>query len=538
MPLTESKIYRVNVSSDALTATLSVNGDTPPDGPIAEDIIKEVGVLGIIVDEQGTRNIEAYVSALNKNQIPEPIIIAQGTPPTHDKNGRIEKLFDKVLEENAETKALEGESDKEAESVKEDTSVKEGGPEGAGEPGEGCSPRADVKAQSHYERSSIINVKKDQPLIRIIPPDRGTDGTDVYGKPIPRKLGREAYLRLGNNVRQEEDIIYADTNGKVECTIEKIWVDEKLEIKSNVDFSVGNIDFDGDIEIPKNILDLFKVCTRSSITVRGVIEAACVHADLDINGLGGMTGKEKGEYSAGRDINAKYITNAKVQAGRNITVYSEVVHCDLVCNGMLTVENGPLVGGRSVVKKGLKIKHLGSEAGTKTLVEVGVDADLKAKYEEVAPVVKVKRIKAQKVRQTVEPLMRNQKHLNSEQKEKATELLYMASELEEEAEGLVEELRQVYQKAEEESVQEIEVTGRMYAGVTIRFPRVEAVVTREFKGPLKIVPRKVQGVLRVVAIESENGSTHTLDTGSAGDDFWEAMMELLAPPSEPDQKPA
>ena len=498
MPVTANKLFRINVSNDKLTATLSLNSDVSPSDVSAEEIEKEITNLEIRIDEQGKKNIAQFAAELAQQEAPEVVVVAQGVPPQHDENGRIEKLYESPAEE---------------------------------------AGASDDQIQNYYDRSNIISVKKDQQLLRLIPPVDGTDGNDIYGKSIPRKLGREVQIKSGSGVEQQNDIIIATMSGKLECTAEKIWIVDKLEISGDVDFSVGNVNFGGEIEIRKNVLDLFKVHSKSTITVHGIVEAAEVHAGKDLNSLGGVAGKEKGEICAGQNINAKYITNAHVRAGQDIKVYAEIVNCDLACKGSLTIEKGPLVGGHTLAFKGVTIKDLGSEADVKTLVEVGIDEDLRLKYDKSMPEIQLLRRKAEKVRRVVEPLLQNRKYLNSEQKEKATELIYLASELDEQAESLTEELRGDYQKTIEDAVFEIEVTGTLHTGVTVRFPRIEAFITSPLAGPLKIVPRKVEHTLQILAVDKNSGSTHTLTAGITNDPMWDTLEKLFGPLPDPVDKP-
>ncbi|MCP4709423.1 MAG: DUF342 domain-containing protein [Planctomycetes bacterium] len=495
MPLTANKLFRVTVSNDNLTATLSLNLEAPPGAISAEEILSQVEELGILVDDDGQKNIEVLSEAFTQEETPEPIVIARGTPPQNDTKGIVEKLYDK-----------------------------------ASESGESSGDEPD--RQSHYDRTDIVTVTKDQQVIRLVPPIPGTNGQDVYGKEIPRKLAREVRVRLGTNVRQEQEYIISDCDGVLEYKGDKVWVNSKLEIAGNVDFSVGNIDFSGDIFISKNVQDLFKVRSGNDIVINGVAEAAEVHADQDLEVVNGMTGKDKGIFSAGRDLKGKYITNAKVQAGHNIEIRTEIVQSQVVCGGQLIVEHGSLVGGRIVAAGGVKVKDLGSEANVKTIIEVGIDEDVRTKYDEVADEVKLRRLKAEKVRKVVEPLLQNQKHLTADQKEKATELLYQASELEDSAEQMVEELREVVKLSEERTVAEIEVFGKVYSGVTIRFPQVETAITKTLSGPVKIAPRKIDGSLRVASVDDQSGNVRDLGAMPFDNEFWESLEELLRVDSE------
>lgn len=493
MPVTESKTFRINVSKDRLTATLSVNTASPPGAYTPKQIAEEVSALDITIDEQGNLNLEEFCKKLAENTMPEPVVIAQGTPPVHAKNGQIQKLF--ALPDAPESPEAENEQN---------------------------------QTQSFYDRSDIVNVEKGQELVKLIPPQAGEDGLDVYGKAIPHKLGREVQLKLGPNVEQKADIVYATTSGKLEFSLEKISVNEILEIAGNVDFSVGNIHFPGDVVIRKNVLDLFKVHSESTIAVHGVVEAAEIQAGKDVVCTGGVAGKEKGVIIAGGEIQCKYITNAKVRAGKNIIVHTEIVNCDLICKGSVTIENGKLVGGNTIATGGLKAKILGSDAGVKTRIEVGADDELRQTFERVAPEIKVLRHKATKVRQVVEPLLRNQKVLNAEQKEKATELLYTSYELDEKAENLIQELRKADEIAKERAVALVEVLGDVYSGVMLFFPRLEAMITQPLKGPVKFEPRKIDGTLQIAAVDCNTGSTYAIHSGHTSDEFWNKLDELLS----------
>lgn len=512
--LTASKILRVNVANDKLTAALTLNGDAVTKVLTAEEIIQEIKHLDIRIDKAGIKNIEKFAAAMVQERVPEAAVIARGQAPIPDKNGQLKKLFDDPAEH----------SEQPDDAAPNDQS-KPTDDQGAHE----------VDGKSHYERSSIVTVKAQQKFMLVVPPETGTDGTDVYGQPIPRKLGREVSFRLGSNVERKEDHLVATCAGRLEIVSEKISVNTKLEIPGNVDFSVGNIDFPGEVIIAKNVLDLFKVHSDSTVVVKGLIEAAEVHAGEDLYGTGGMAGKEKGVFSADRDIHAKYITNATVQAGNDVSVRVEIVNCDLQCKGRVIIEAGALIGGHTMAAGGADLKDLGSEAGVKTLLEVGMDAELRAKCDEVAPAIKKARRQAEKTRQIVEPLLANQKHLNAEQKEKATELLYNSYELEDSVKGMLEDLKSVYEASLERAHEEIIIAGTIFPGVTIRFPKATVTIRHSYCGPLKIVPQKAKGQLKIVAIDANTGSVHDLKASPVNEEFWETLNKLLAPP-KPEEK--
>jgi len=491
MVLTASKLFRVDVSSDGMTALLARNSDSPCRGT-PDQVLADLNALSIKVNPDLKKNIESFCSTLSTPGKLEPVVIARGTPPVADKNGKIEKLYSQDSEKT--------------------------------EPSAEDQPSS---RQSHYDRSTILTASAGQPLLKIIPPVSGSDGCNVYGKSVPRKLGIEAKVTLGPNVELKGDTVFSTAAGRISYDSNKIWVSPKLDVPGNVDFSVGNIDFSGEIEIVKNVLDLFKVKSDSTITIHGMAEAAEIRAGIDLIVKGGIIGKEKGIFFAGRDIYSKYITNANVRAGQNIIVHSEIVNSTVVCKGRLEVEHGKLVGGHTTATGGILVKELGSDANIKTLVEVGVDEAIRQLCVSLEPEIKKRRQKAHKVMQTVEPLLQNKKYLNPEQREKATELLYTAEELKDQAEEMVGQIRKAYEESIGQATPDVEILEAVYPGVTIRFPRFQTLIKQALGGPLKIKPVRVEHEWIILAVDTKTNSKHELDLGINTDPLWSLLDEIL-----------
>ena len=76
------------------------------------------------------------------------------------------------------------------------------------------------------------------------------------------------------------------------------------------------------------------------------------------------------------------------------------------------------------------------------------------------------------------------------------------------------------------------MTGQLFAGVTIQFPRGECCITTPIKGPVKIIPQKIKKNTRIVSVNSNTGETTILDTNGIAGELWNAMDELLGPPKE------
>ncbi len=57
-----------------------------------------------------------------------------------------------------------------------------------------------------------------------------------------------------------------------------------------MDFSTGNIDFEGDVRVLKGIRDIFEVRATGNIEVGGLIEASTIDAGGSVFAKGGMAG--------------------------------------------------------------------------------------------------------------------------------------------------------------------------------------------------------------------------------------------------------
>ena len=81
---------------------------------------------------------------------------------------------------------------------------------------------------------------------------------------------------------------------------------------------------------------------------------------------------------AGNDIVSKYIESANVEA-RNDIKCEAIMHCDIKCGNKLELggKKGLLVGGTVRVGKLVELKYLGSQMSTATVLEVGIDPNLR-----------------------------------------------------------------------------------------------------------------------------------------------------------------
>ncbi len=365
------------------------------------------------------------------------------------------------------------------------------------------------EADSHYDRCNVPIASAGQAIARVDEPAR---------------------TELGPNTAWAPDgvTVVATASGQVRTHESRIWIDEVLGIAGDVDFKTGNVDYARDICISGCVRDLFKVTCGGTIRVVRDVEAAEVRAAIDLLVTGAISGKEKGHCYAGHDVHARYIRNASVDAGNDVVAVNEISQSRVICGGRVRLDRGAIMAGHITAVGGVTCHSLGCSSDSQTIIEAGVDPALRSLAAEHAPQIDADIKQIAKIRETVEPLMRHQKGLTAQQKEKATELLYNAAEVEERNQATIDLLRKAHAAAAARCKEEIDVSGTIESGVVIRFRGVEAEVPSGIRGPMRIVPRAVGGSRQIVVTHRGSASGFGLETRQVPDPVMDALERVIA----------
>jgi len=329
----------VVVSEDKMAAFVIL---TPPEAggspPTLEAIVKALHSKGVVWGLNENRIRELVENPVYNAQIQ----VAEGVPAVNGKNGEVKFLFD-INKERKPT-------------IMEDGTV------------------------NYKEMNLVDNVAKGQKLAELIPPVPGKHGKNVVGTELKAIDGKRAYIPRGRNVVLSDDgnELFAAIDGQLMYVDGKINVFPTYEVPANVDNSTGNIKFVGNVTVRGNVLSGFEIEAGGNIEVDGVVEAAFLKAGGDIIIRRGMHGNGKGVLIAGNNIVSKYIESASAQAQNDIKCEA-IMHCDIKCGNKLELSGrkGLLVGGIARVGKLVELKYLGSQMSTVTIVEVGVDPNLR-----------------------------------------------------------------------------------------------------------------------------------------------------------------
>jgi len=221
----------------------------------------------------------------------------------------------------------------------------------------------------------LKTVEKDQLLAVKIPATKGVDGKDVLGNVID-STGKDKNLPRGKFTYTSDDglSLFAETGGRIMREKDRLNVENILAITGDIDFSTGNIEFGGDIAISGDVLTGFRVQSDGDIRVKGVIEGAEVISRKGSIIIGrGVVGQDKARLLAAEDVNAEFINEALVEAGRDVEVGEYIMNSIISAgNEVRAVKGrGSIIGGKVYAEKSIEAKVIGSSSNIKTDIKVG-----------------------------------------------------------------------------------------------------------------------------------------------------------------------
>ena len=360
-PIAES--IQLSISSDKMLVFMtafpgSEGGELLTKDEILSELKLQKIVTGILEDV-----IENFIA--NKEFCKE-IVICKGKPATQGTDAKIEYFFNR----NLNTKPKKN----------EDGSV------------------------DYHSLDTISGVEKGQRLALLTKEIPGENGYDVCGNIMKPRDVKTIKLEYGNNIEISEDKteLFSAVTGHASLVGTKVFVSDTFEVPADVDNGTGDIDFSGSVHVKGNVKSGFKVVAQGDIIVDGVVEGAHLIADGQIIIKRGIHGMTKGILEAKSNIISKFIENATVRSGGYIETES-IMHSNVSAFSEVLVSGrkGFIMGGMVRAGKKVEVKSLGSDMGTMTQIEVGVEPSKKERYGKL----KEELVKRQKEMDQIKPIL-------------------------------------------------------------------------------------------------------------------------------------
>ena len=330
-------------------------GSTPPGNDDLHNMLSEAGI-GIGVQGQALKTI--CEKLYNGDAIAPLAIIARGEAPTPAEDAGVTFAFPHKPQAGA---------------VRADGSI------------------------DFRERNVFPAVAKDDPLIEVTPPVPGQPGKDVFGGEVPVAPPVDVELVPAEGVRLEESEevrkLLAEIDGGASAQEQEaqsgdakvrrftVAVRPVAQIPGDVDYSTGNIDFKGNVEVKGAVKPGFKVTATGDVTVSGAVEdGAEIDAGGELKVQLGILGSKARVVVKG-NLAAKFIQEANVETGGDILIGSYIHGGKVQCGGRVRVEGsggsgGGIVGAEVWGVQGITSKNVGSPRSTTTTLVAGLDPEV------------------------------------------------------------------------------------------------------------------------------------------------------------------
>ena len=206
------------------------------------------------------------------------------------------------------------------------------------------------------------------------PASIGKPGITVTGDTIIPEPGKDIVLPNGRNTRLSDDglQLFSDVTGILFYENSLLAVGELLHIPGDVDYSVGNIKYSGDVLVSGSVKPGFVVEAEGAIQIKGDIEAAKVisrtgHVIVEK----GVMGKNETVIEGKSGVTLCFAQDAIIKSEGTVYINKYLLHCQVFCESLEEQEpQVSIVGGTIKAEKYVIVKQCGSENGVATKIVI------------------------------------------------------------------------------------------------------------------------------------------------------------------------
>jgi uncharacterized protein (DUF342 family) len=322
----------------------------------------------------------------------------------------------------------------------------------------------------------FLNVAAGDLIGTVLDPGEGIPGISVFGSEIPAERGRELVIKPGKNVRIDGPSVYAAADGRVYYHGDELSVEDVYTVAGDVDFKVGNIVYNGFLEVKGDVLDGFVVKASKGIRIQGNIGTCTIESDGAISCCG-MAGQERGYLRCGGTLTANFIHDTKIECVGDILVETELRNCDIKTLGMVKVNKGVIVGGTCIAMGGVEAAVIGSPASVFTRIVTGVNyhdlEELNRLFNELKQLLE--QVKNVKDRHSAAALMKQRT-------------------------AITDSIQQLRSRNYETANAKVNVKKKLFERVNITLSKISEEIREERPGPLSIIANTIEGGMRFLSM--------------------------------------
>ncbi len=227
----------------------------------------------------------------------------------------------------------------------------------------------------YKDRGVVPHVNAGDLIAEKIPAQEGKDGFDVYGRPIPFIVPEDKNITFESGVELSKDGLkaFATVDGQPNMTVTgKLSVFDEFNVKGDVDYRTGNIEFNGNINVDGVVKDGFSV-RGGNLTVKEIQKAEIyLKGNLTVNGgIFGAIIQTEGQ------VIAKYVKDANIKSYRDVVVDKEVLNSKIRTSGKCVIERGRIISSLVTAKEGIEAKEIGTDVSSPCTIKVGQDEHIR-----------------------------------------------------------------------------------------------------------------------------------------------------------------
>lgn len=430
----------LEIPEDGLKAVVNVYPPINNGAALSSDAILE-----LLQEEHVTVNIhresvDSVVKLCNEGGISEGVVVAEGVEPIHGKNSQVVLNFDPVKN----------------------------------------TPKILASGRVDYKNVDNIRIVNEGDLLLTRKPATiGVRGLSVRNQEIPPEPGVDTSISIGEGVREEKDgsEYYAETGGCVTFARNTLEVNPVYVVRGNVDYSSGNIVFNGSVHIKNDVLSDFRVKAEKDIYVEGIVQDAFLEAGGNIFIKLGIKGDQKGYVKAKGDVVVGYADGAVIEAKGNIEIQKYAYHSKLRTGGYLEAlkDPGVIAGGEVVAFEEVRINQAGTTGNSRFLMTVGTKYYFAADLEALKQTV----VKFEENKAKIDEFLGS---VNLKSKEvlanpKVRQLITMRKQIDAKIKGVEEKMKKLIKEANHPKPK-LKVKGELHGGLDIQMYR-EKISVRE-----------------------------------------------------------
>lgn len=335
----------VYISEDNMTATLDLV--KPKDGS-TYTVMQLVLLLNSYGVKQGI-NQQALQEMINKKLYYTPTTVAQGKVAKDGVDGRFQFFFQ--VGKNSTPKVL---------------------PDGT----------VDYLNMDLFESVTIGQV-----VAEYIPATNGEYGYTVLGDLIaPKKGANLPPLRgTGFTISEDKKQYISILNGKVELKNDgRLEISNIYNITGNLDISIGNVRFDGDVYVTGNVSAGLSIMAKGSVVIDGTVENVNIRSGGNVILRKGMMGGGNGQIQAEGTVTGRFFESVTIKAKGSIRG-DYFLNCKINTEDIVEVTGtkGVIVGGEVRALKLIKAQTIGNTAELPTIIKTGVTLQYMERYREI-----------------------------------------------------------------------------------------------------------------------------------------------------------